>query len=48
MKQRIEQQLQGGGGPQAVEQLQDAGFRQEAFAPIEGLRREKEGGSQPS
>ena len=46
MKQRIEQQLEGGGGPQAAEQLQDAGFRQEPFAPIESLRRE-EGGSQP-
>lgn len=46
MKQRVEQQLEGSGGPQAVEQLQDVRFRQKPFAPIEGLRRETEGGSE--
>lgn len=47
VKQGIEQQLEGGGRPQVVEQLQDIGFRQEPFAPIEGLRREKDNGSEP-
>lgn len=47
VKQGIEQQLEGGGRPQVVEQLQDTGFRQEPFAPIEGLRKEKDGGSEP-
>lgn len=47
VKQGIEQQLEGGGRPQVVEQLQDVGFRQEPFASIEGLRRENDGGSEP-
>lgn len=47
MKQGVEQQLEGGGRPQAAEQLQDVGFRQEPFAPIEGLRTETEDGSEP-
>lgn len=47
MKQGVEQQLEGGRGPQAVEQLKDVRFRQEPFAPIEGLRRETEDSSEP-
>lgn len=47
MEQGVEQQLEGGGRPQAAEQLQDVGFRQEPFAPIEGLRTETEDGLEP-
>lgn len=37
MEQGVQQQLEGGGGPQVVEQLQDVGLGQEPFAPVEGL-----------
>lgn len=37
VEQGVQQQLEGGRGPQVVEQLQDVGLGQESFAPIEGL-----------
>lgn len=48
MEQGVEQQLEGGRGPQVVEQLQEAGLGQQPFAPIEGLGRGAEGGSEPA
>ena len=42
VQQGVEQQLEGSGGPQVVEQLQDVGLGQEPFAPIEGLQRGRE------
>lgn len=42
VEQGVQQQLEGGGGPQVVEQLQEVGLGQEPFAPIEGLQRERE------
>lgn len=47
VEQGIEQQLEGSGGPQVVEQLQDVGLWQEPFAPIEGLQRDQRGSSEP-
>lgn len=42
VEQGVQQQLEGGGGPQVVEQLKDVGLRQEPFAPVEGLQSETE------
>ena len=43
VEQGVEQQLEGSGGPQVVEQLQDVGLWKQPFAPIEGLQRGSEG-----
>lgn len=48
MQQGVEEQLEGGGWAQVVQQLQDIWLRQESLASIKSLRKRPEGGSEQS